>query len=164
MEFYFKRFLGSDLTAITCPCLSLSTGGVITYISSGSASSPESCMSSSPSSGYLSTSPTPPRPSLPSRAVGMVVDICPPAKSGHHRSHGMEKAGRSSTSAKSSITSKHNIILCYCEKSCVSDLVHTHHCFSLFLQKSMAWCCCARCAVMWPLASIMAFMLVRAAR
>uniref|UniRef100_A0A3B4UE19 Nuclear receptor subfamily 1, group D, member 2a n=1 Tax=Seriola dumerili TaxID=41447 RepID=A0A3B4UE19_SERDU len=91
--------------------LSLSTGGVIAYISSGSASSPESCMSSSPSSGYLSTSPTLSRPSLPSRAVGMVVDIAPPAKNGHPRSHGMEKAGRSSTSAKSSITKINGMVL-----------------------------------------------------
>ncbi|XP_022621519.1 nuclear receptor subfamily 1 group D member 2-like [Seriola lalandi dorsalis] len=86
-------------------------GGVIAYISSGSASSPESCMSSSPSSGYLSTSPTLSRPSLPSRAVGMVVDIAPPAKNGHPRSHGMEKAGRSSTSAKSSITKINGMVL-----------------------------------------------------
>lgn len=96
---------GSNLPAVTCHCLSLSTGGVIAYISSGSASSPESCMSSSPSGGYLSTSPTQSRPALPSRAVGMVVDIAPPAKNEHPRG-GMEKAGRSSTSAKSSITSK----------------------------------------------------------
>lgn len=66
-------------------------------------------MGSSPSSGYLSTSPTLSRPLLPSRAVGMVVDIAPPAKSGHPRGHGTEKAGRSSTSAKSSITSKRDI-------------------------------------------------------
>ncbi|KAI3360778.1 hypothetical protein L3Q82_013014, partial [Scortum barcoo] len=82
-------------------------GGVIAYISSGSASSPESCMST----GYLSTSPTPSRPSLPSRAVGMVVDISPPAKNGHQRGHGMEKAGRSSTSAKSSITKINGMVL-----------------------------------------------------
>uniref|UniRef100_A0A3Q0R0J2 Nuclear receptor subfamily 1, group D, member 2a n=1 Tax=Amphilophus citrinellus TaxID=61819 RepID=A0A3Q0R0J2_AMPCI len=55
----------------------LSAGGVIAYISSGSAPSPESSMGSS---GYMSTSPIPSRPSLPSRAVGMVVDIAPPAK------------------------------------------------------------------------------------
>lgn len=85
----------------------LSAGGVIAYISSGSAPSPESCMSSSSSSGYLSTSPTPSRPSLPSRAIGMVVDIAPPAKNGSPRGHGGEKAGRSSASSKSSITSKH---------------------------------------------------------
>ncbi|XP_020496081.2 nuclear receptor subfamily 1 group D member 2a isoform X1 [Labrus bergylta] len=87
-------------------------GGVIAYISSGSASSPESCMStsSSSSSSYLSTSPTPPRPSLPSRAVGMVVDICPPFKNGQ-RGHGVEKAGRSSTSAKSSITKINGMVL-----------------------------------------------------
>lgn len=88
----------------------LFTGGVIAYISSGS--TPESCMSTSPSSGYLSTSPPLSRPSLPSRAVGMVVDIAPPAKNGPRTGHGMEKAGRSSTSAKSSITSKQKIS-CY---------------------------------------------------
>ncbi|XP_036928828.1 nuclear receptor subfamily 1 group D member 2a [Acanthopagrus latus] len=86
-------------------------GGVIAYISSGSASSPESCMSTSPSSGYLSTSPPVSRPSLPSRAVGLVVDISPPAKNGHPRSHGTEKAGRSSTSAKSSITKINGMVL-----------------------------------------------------
>ena len=101
-------FLGSNLLALNMSsCLSLPTGGVIAYISSGSASNPESCMSGSPSGGYLSTSPALSRPSLPSRAVGMVVDIAPPAKSGHPRGHGLEKAGRSSTSTKSSITSKH---------------------------------------------------------
>uniref|UniRef100_UPI0037E96382 nuclear receptor subfamily 1 group D member 2a n=1 Tax=Semicossyphus pulcher TaxID=241346 RepID=UPI0037E96382 len=84
-------------------------GGVIAYISSGSASSPESCMTTSSSSSYLSTSPTPPRPSLPSRAVGMVVDISPPAKNGNQR--GVEKAGRSSTSAKSSITKINGMVL-----------------------------------------------------
>ncbi|XP_071393521.1 nuclear receptor subfamily 1 group D member 2a [Centroberyx affinis] len=89
-------------------------GGVIAYISSGSASSPESCMSTSPSSsgggggGYLSTSPTPPRPSLPSRAVGMVVDIALPAK---QRGNGTEKTGRSSTSTKSSITKINGMVL-----------------------------------------------------
>ncbi|XP_029360907.1 nuclear receptor subfamily 1 group D member 2a [Echeneis naucrates] len=86
-------------------------GGVIAYISSGSASSPESCMSSSPSGGYLSTSPPLSRPSLPSRAVGMVVDIAPPAKAGHSRGQGMEKAGRSSTSSKSSITKINGMVL-----------------------------------------------------
>ncbi|CAN9514389.1 unnamed protein product [Ophioblennius macclurei] len=94
-------------------------GGVIAYISSGSASNPDSCMSTSSSSsspggsggGYLSTSPTLPRPSLPSRAVGMVVDIAPPAKNGQSRGHGMEKAGRSSTSAKSSITKINGMVL-----------------------------------------------------
>ena len=88
-----------------------SVGGVIAYISSGSASSPESCMSdssNSSNSSYQSTSPSLPRPSLPSRAVGLVVDIAPPAKQGHQRSHGAEKTGRSSTSSKSSITSKKN--------------------------------------------------------
>ncbi|XP_039974268.1 nuclear receptor subfamily 1 group D member 2a isoform X2 [Xiphias gladius] len=68
-------------------------------------------MGSSPSSGYLSTSPTLSRPLLPSRAVGMVVDIAPPAKSGHPRGHGTEKAGRSSTSAKSSITKINGMVL-----------------------------------------------------
>ncbi|XP_026227396.1 nuclear receptor subfamily 1 group D member 2a [Anabas testudineus] len=82
-------------------------GGVIAYISSSSASSPESCMSSSPSN----LSPPLSRPLLPSRAVGMVVDIAPPAKNGHSRSHGMEKAGRSSTSAKSSITKINGMVL-----------------------------------------------------
>lgn len=66
-------------------------------------------MSTGPSGGYLSSSPTLSRPSLPSRAVGMVVDMSPPAKNGHQRGHGVEKAGRSSTSSKSSITSKHNL-------------------------------------------------------
>lgn len=84
-------------------------GGVIAYISSGSASSPESCLSTSPSSGYLSSSPPLSRPSLPSRAVGMVVDIAPPAKSGPQRS--MDKAGRSSTSTKSSITKINGMVL-----------------------------------------------------
>ncbi|XP_049439443.1 nuclear receptor subfamily 1 group D member 2a [Epinephelus fuscoguttatus] len=86
-------------------------GGVIAYISSGSASSPESCMSTSPSSSYLSTSQSVSRPALPSRAVGMVVDISPPAKNGQQRAHGMEKAGRSSTSAKSSITKINGMVL-----------------------------------------------------
>ncbi|XP_031584297.1 nuclear receptor subfamily 1 group D member 2a [Oreochromis aureus] len=86
-------------------------GGVIAYISSRSAPSPESCMSSSSSSGYLSTSPTPSRPSLPSRAVGMVVDIAPPGKNGSPRGHGGEKAGRSSASAKSSITKINGMVL-----------------------------------------------------
>ncbi|XP_076006397.1 nuclear receptor subfamily 1 group D member 2a [Genypterus blacodes] len=86
-------------------------GGVIAYISSGSASSPESCMSNSPGTGYLSTSPTMPRTALPSRAVGMLVDIAPPAKTGHSRGHGTEKAGRSSTSAKSSITKINGMVL-----------------------------------------------------
>ncbi|KAM9852288.1 nuclear receptor subfamily 1 group D member 2a [Aulostomus maculatus] len=86
-------------------------GGVIAYISSGSASSPESCMSTSPSSGYMSTSPTLSRPSLPSRAVGMVVDIAPPAKNGPRAGHGSEKAGRSSTSTKSTITKINGMVL-----------------------------------------------------
>ncbi|KAM7421491.1 hypothetical protein PAMA_015571 [Pampus argenteus] len=86
-------------------------GGVIAYISSGSASTPESYMSSSPSSGYLSTSPPLSRPSLPSRAVGMVVDIAPPTKSGSRTGHGMEKTGRSSTSTKSSITKINGMVL-----------------------------------------------------
>ncbi|KAL3059999.1 hypothetical protein OYC64_014572 [Pagothenia borchgrevinki] len=86
-------------------------GGVIAYISSGSASSPESCMSTSPSRSYLSTSQAVSRPSLPSRAVGMVVDISPPTKNGHQRSHGIEKAGRSSTSTKSNITKINGMVL-----------------------------------------------------
>ncbi|XP_077382198.1 nuclear receptor subfamily 1 group D member 2a [Festucalex cinctus] len=90
-------------------------GGVIAYISSGAASSPESCMSTSPSGGvgggFLSTSPTSTRPSLPSRAVGMVVDIAPPSKSGPRGGNGVEKAGRSSTSAKSSITKINGMVL-----------------------------------------------------
>ncbi|XP_019958986.2 nuclear receptor subfamily 1 group D member 2a [Paralichthys olivaceus] len=86
-------------------------GGVIAYISSGSSSSQESFMSTSPSRGYMSTSPPLSRPSLPSRAVGMVVDIAPPAKSGNLRGHGTEKAGRSSTSAKSSITKINGMVL-----------------------------------------------------
>ncbi|XP_067365211.1 nuclear receptor subfamily 1 group D member 2a isoform X2 [Channa argus] len=81
-------------------------GGVIAYISSSSASSSESC---SPSSS--NPSPSLSRPSLPSRAVGMVVDIAPPAKNGHSRSHGAEKAGRSSTSTKSSITKINGMVL-----------------------------------------------------
>ncbi|KAK2845038.1 hypothetical protein Q5P01_011697 [Channa striata] len=84
-------------------------GGVIAYISSSSASSPESYMNSSPSRS--NPSPTLSRPSLPSRAVGVVVDIAPPAKSGHSRSHGAEKAGRSSTSTKSSITKINGMVL-----------------------------------------------------
>ncbi|XP_058504021.1 nuclear receptor subfamily 1 group D member 2a [Solea solea] len=83
-------------------------GGVIAYISSGSAPSPDSFMSTSPSSGYLSTSPTLPRPSLPSRAVGMLVDIAPPAKSGLQR---LDKAGRSSASTKSNITKINGMVL-----------------------------------------------------
>ncbi|XP_010746754.2 nuclear receptor subfamily 1 group D member 2a [Larimichthys crocea] len=91
-------------------------GGVIAYISSGSGSSPDSCMSTSTGSsssggGYLSTSPTLSRPSLPSRAVGMLVDISPSVKNGHQRGHSMEKAGRSSTSAKSSITKINGMVL-----------------------------------------------------
>ncbi|KAM9309596.1 nuclear receptor subfamily 1 group D member 2a [Pholidichthys leucotaenia] len=86
-------------------------GGVITYISSSSASSPESCLSTSPSSGYLSSSPTPSRSSLPSRAVGMLVDIAPSVRNGSPQGHGGEKAGRSSTSAKSSITKINGMVL-----------------------------------------------------
>uniref|UniRef100_A0A3B5LIW7 Nuclear receptor subfamily 1, group D, member 2a n=1 Tax=Xiphophorus couchianus TaxID=32473 RepID=A0A3B5LIW7_9TELE len=80
-----------------------STGGVIAYISSSMGSSPESRMSSSP----MSTSPPASRPLLPSRAVGMVVDIAPPAK----RGSGAEKTGRSSASAKSSITKINGMVL-----------------------------------------------------
>ncbi|XP_062254676.1 nuclear receptor subfamily 1 group D member 2a [Platichthys flesus] len=86
-------------------------GGVIAYISSGSSSSPESFLSTSPSRGYMSTSPPLSRPSLPSRAVGMVVDIAPPAKGGQLRGHGTEKAGRSSAAAKSSITKINGMVL-----------------------------------------------------
>ncbi|KAM6967562.1 nuclear receptor subfamily 1 group D member 2a [Aplochiton taeniatus] len=82
-------------------------GGVIAYISSGSASSPESCMSDSSNGGYLSSSPA--RHSLPSRAVGMVVDIAPPAK--HQRGHGTEKTGRSTSSGKSNITKINGMVL-----------------------------------------------------
>ncbi|XP_017284128.1 nuclear receptor subfamily 1 group D member 2 [Kryptolebias marmoratus] len=71
-------------------------GGVIAYISSNSVSDS--------SGGY--TSPAVPRPSLPSRAVGMVVDIAPPAKRG-----GAEKAGRSAVSTKSSITKINGMVL-----------------------------------------------------
>ncbi|CAB1333415.1 unnamed protein product [Coregonus sp. 'balchen'] len=83
-------------------------GGVIAYISSGSASSPESCLSDSCSSGYLCSSP--PHPSLPSRAVGIMVDIARPTTAKHPRSHGTEKTGRS-TSTKSSITKINGIVL-----------------------------------------------------
>ncbi|KAJ3597299.1 hypothetical protein NHX12_000827 [Muraenolepis orangiensis] len=65
-------------------------GGVIAYISSGSASSPESCMSDGSHNSYLSSSPPVSRPSLPSRAVGMLVDIAPPTKPGQHRGPGGE--------------------------------------------------------------------------
>ncbi|KAM4568470.1 nuclear receptor subfamily 1 group D member 2a [Fundulus diaphanus] len=75
-------------------------GGVIAYISSGLPSTSESC-------GPASTSPPASRPSLPSRAVGMVVDIAPPAK----RGCGAEKTGRSSASAKSSITKINGMVL-----------------------------------------------------
>ncbi|XP_028984092.1 nuclear receptor subfamily 1 group D member 2a [Betta splendens] len=74
-------------------------GGVIAYVASSSASS----------SGNLSPALT--RPSLPSRAVGIVVDIAPPAKNGQSRSHGVEKAGRSSSAAKSSITKINGMVL-----------------------------------------------------
>ncbi|XP_072316025.1 nuclear receptor subfamily 1 group D member 2a [Eucyclogobius newberryi] len=66
-------------------------------------------MSTSPSSGYFSSSPPLSRPALPSRVVGMVVDIAPPARSGPQRS--MDKAGRSSTAAKSSITKINGMVL-----------------------------------------------------
>ncbi|RVE63122.1 hypothetical protein OJAV_G00165280 [Oryzias javanicus] len=80
--------------------------GVIAYISSGSGSSSDSCLSSSPTgSSYMS--PALSRPSLPSRAVGMVVDIAPPAK----RSPAAEKSGRASASAKSSITKINGMVL-----------------------------------------------------
>lgn len=82
------------------------TGGVIAYISSASTSSPESCRSGSPNSSCSSTSPPLPHPSLPSRAIGMVVDIPPATKGSQQRSQGVEKTGRSSSSSKSCITSK----------------------------------------------------------
>lgn len=88
-----------------------STGGVIAYISSGSTSSPESCRSSSPSGSYLSTSPPLSRPSLPSRAVGMVVDMSPASKASQQRSQGPEKAGRSSSANKTCITSKNQAVV-----------------------------------------------------
>lgn len=107
IHFYFRRFpellLHVYFSPLPSPHSPAPPGGVIAYISSGSTSSSDSCLSSS--SSYLSTSPTLPRPALPSRAVGMVVDICPPAKNATQRG-GVEKAGRSSTSTKSSITSK----------------------------------------------------------
>uniref|UniRef100_A0A1A8NFD7 Nuclear receptor subfamily 1, group D, member 2a n=1 Tax=Nothobranchius rachovii TaxID=451742 RepID=A0A1A8NFD7_9TELE len=78
-------------------------GGVIAYISSSSASTSESCVNS----GYASASPAVPRSSLPSRAVGMVVDIAPPAK----RGPGSEKTGRSTTSTKCSITKINGMVL-----------------------------------------------------
>uniref|UniRef100_A0A8C7HZH5 Nuclear receptor subfamily 1, group D, member 2a n=1 Tax=Oncorhynchus kisutch TaxID=8019 RepID=A0A8C7HZH5_ONCKI len=86
----------------------LPSGGVITYISSGSASSPESCLSDSCSSSYLCSSP--PHPSLPSRAVGIMVDIARTTTAKHPRSQGTEKTGRS-TSAKSSITKINGMVL-----------------------------------------------------
>uniref|UniRef100_A0A8C7MMK7 Nuclear receptor subfamily 1, group D, member 2a n=1 Tax=Oncorhynchus kisutch TaxID=8019 RepID=A0A8C7MMK7_ONCKI len=85
----------------------LPSGGVITYISSGSASSPESCLSDSCSSSYLCSSP--PHPSLPSRAVGIMVDIARTTTAKHPRSQGTEKTGRS-TSAKSKINGM--VLLC----------------------------------------------------
>lgn len=93
-------------------------GSVIAYISSGSAASPESCMSENSSSSYLSSSPlsssplsSPSRASLPSRAVGMVVDIAPVvSKLGNSRGHGTEKTGRS-TSNKSGITKINGMVL-----------------------------------------------------
>ncbi|XP_024241694.1 nuclear receptor subfamily 1 group D member 2 [Oncorhynchus tshawytscha] len=87
---------------------SIKPGGVIAYISSGSASSPECCLSDSCSSGYLCSSP--PHPSLPSRAVGIMVDIASPTTAKHPRSHGTDKTGRS-TSTKSSITKINGMVL-----------------------------------------------------
>lgn len=81
-------------------------------------------MSSSPSGSYLSSSPPAPRPSLPSRAVGMLVDIAPPTKNGHPRS--TEKGSRSSSSAKSTITSK----IARFSKS-VIDIKHVEHLTSI---------------------------------
>ncbi|TNN02111.1 hypothetical protein fugu_009598 [Takifugu bimaculatus] len=86
-------------------------GGVIAYISSGSTSIPESCRSGSPNSSYLSTSPSLSRPALPSRAIGMVVDISPPTKSSQQRSHGVEKPGRSSSSSKTCVTKINGMVL-----------------------------------------------------
>ncbi|KAL0984818.1 hypothetical protein UPYG_G00147350 [Umbra pygmaea] len=76
---------------------STKSGGVIAYVSSGSASSPDCFLSDSCSSGYLSSSPrsSPPCPSLPSRAEGIVMDLAPPTLARHPRSHGSEKTGRS---------------------------------------------------------------------
>uniref|UniRef100_A0A8C7LVT1 Nuclear receptor subfamily 1, group D, member 2a n=1 Tax=Oncorhynchus mykiss TaxID=8022 RepID=A0A8C7LVT1_ONCMY len=87
---------------------SIKPGGVIAYISSGSASSPECCLSDSCSSGYLCSSP--PHPSLPSRAVGIMVDIASPTTAKHPRSHSTDKTGRS-TSTKSSITKINGMVL-----------------------------------------------------
>lgn len=102
-----------------------STGGVIAYISSSMGSSPESRMSSSP----MSTSPPASRPLLPSRAVGMVVDMAPPAK----RGSGVEKTGRSSGSAKSSITSKiQNTLL-------LANMLHTPVIFRVLTGAWNSW-------------------------
>lgn len=79
-------------------------GGVIAYISSGSASSPESCRSESSSSSYQSCPPT--RPTFPSRTVALTA-----AKQGHSRGHGTEKTGRSTSSAKSAITKINGMVL-----------------------------------------------------
>ncbi|XP_067094855.1 nuclear receptor subfamily 1 group D member 2-like isoform X2 [Osmerus mordax] len=85
-------------------------GGVIAFISSTSSSSLKSCMSDSSNSSFLSSSP--PRPSLPSRAVGMVMDIAPtPAKQVHSRGPGTAKTGRSASSAKSGITKINGMVL-----------------------------------------------------
>lgn len=110
-------------------CFFFPTGGVIAYISSSSTSSPEFCRSSSPNSSYLSTSPSLSRPSLPSRAIGMVVDIPPTTKGPQQRSHGMEKMGRSSSSNKSCITSKHNALLIKPTCSCGPEDLHFFPCF-----------------------------------
>ncbi|XP_010888168.2 nuclear receptor subfamily 1 group D member 2a [Esox lucius] len=85
---------------------STKSGGVIAYISSGSASSSDSCLYDICSNGYLSSSP--PCPSLPSRAEGIVVDVAPPTLVRHPRSHGSEKTGRST---KSGITKINGMVL-----------------------------------------------------
>lgn len=136
------------------------TGGVIAYISSGSTSSPESCRSGSP---CLSTWPAPSRPSLPSRAVGMVVDVPPAAASPQRRGQGVEKTGRSSSSSKSCITSQHKaaqtrpVLLMWPGMLTAGFLC-------LVPQRSTVWCCCARCVGTWPLASTMASTPAKAAR
>ncbi|KAJ7985424.1 hypothetical protein DPEC_G00351900 [Dallia pectoralis] len=90
--------------------LSKPAGGVIAYISSGSASSSDSCLYDSSSNGYLPSSPrsSPPCPSLPSRTEGIIVDVAPPALARHSRNHVSEKTGRST---KSGITKINGMVL-----------------------------------------------------
>lgn len=110
---YFASVVVTKVTALSSCIMKtccLFTGGVIAYISSGSTSNPESCRSSSPNNSYMSTSPALSRPALPSRAIGMVVDISPPTKSSQQRGQGVEKPGRSSASSKTCVTSKHNFV------------------------------------------------------